>query len=414
MMADWKRNLRRASFRGVPFYTESHGGDHGRRWADHEYPGRDTPYAEDLGRRQRVWRFTGYLIGDDYPGDRDQLVRMCEMAGGGELVHPTIGTVQAVCRSVSHSETRDRGRTVTLNFEFAEAGALQEPGALLDLISQIAGAALPLGTTATSSFLSGFDTTGGGPWLIDAAQGQIIDLATQLQSARLPAPGVDQGPLDRSLHHLRDYSEALAADPPRLARETDTAFANFTNAGEAGPVVSAMLRFAVPETSLAWQSLSGWKPLSVVGGGATYRLPVIERRALNSLSFETFTRYLALRELGYAVSGVALNNHDQAIELLDEITFAFVELQDAAAESGNDDVFRALASLLSAISHMIRARASNLNPLVSYRVVEATPANSLTLAWRMYQDSGRDLEVVQRTAARNPAFLPFTGRVLAA
>jgi hypothetical protein len=31
----------------------------------------------------------------------------------------------------------------------------------------------------------------------------------------------------------------------------------------------------------------------------------------------------------------------------------------------------------------------------------------------MYQDTGRDLEVCLRVRARNPAFLPYTGRVLA-
>ena len=56
---------------------------------------------------------------------------------------------------------------------------------------------------------------------------------------------------------------------------------------------------------------------------------------------------------------------------------------------------------------------ASLTPLIYYRVMQETPPNSLALAWRLYQDSSRDLEVVERTDARNPGFLPFTGRVLA-
>jgi prophage DNA circulation protein len=98
-----------------------------------------------------------------------------------------------------------------------------------------------------------------------------------------------------------------------------------------------------------------------------------------------------------------------------EISIAFALIEEQAAEAGDDEVFLALVGLRAAIMRMISSRAVHLNPLVTYRVVSETPANALTLAWRLYQDSGgRDLEIVARVAARNPAFLPMTGRVLAA
>jgi hypothetical protein len=414
-MANWKDTLRRASFRGVPFYTESHGGQTGRRWADHQYPGRDIPYAEDLGRSQRVWTFTGYLIGDDYPQRRDQLVRACELAGSGELVHPTIGSVLAVCRSVSHREERTRGRYVTLDFEFAEAGQLLMPGSLADMVSQIAGYALPLGTTAASSFGLGFDTTGGGAWLTSAAENQIVGLSGDLRQQRLPAPGVDQSTLDRRLAYLDHNAGLLARDPQRLSYATDQTFAAFTEAGEAVPVMNTMLRMAARTTVLTWlpSAVARFQPFGMIGGPAIYRLPVIERRRVNTLAYDTYCRCLALRELGYAIPGVPLYSYDEAMLLLDEIAQTFIELEGATADEGDDDAFRALADLRAAISRLIRQRATNLTPLINYRVIGPTPGNSLAMAWRMYQDSGRDLEVVERVVARNPAFLPFTGKVLA-
>jgi hypothetical protein len=400
----WKRQLRRASFRGASFYIEQYGGEFGRRHADHEYPGRDTPFAEDLGRRQRVWRFTGYVIGDRYPSERDRLLQACEQQGPGELVHPTIGTVQAVCRSVSFTEERERGRYCGFQFEFAEAGQLQEPADATDANSACGIAAGDLGTAGIASFLSGFDTSGGGAWLNQAAQTDIQGLAQELQQLRLPAPTAPQSELGQSLNYLSDNSAALAANPPALASGVDTAFGAFTDAGEAAPVTSAMLRFVSPDAA------ADFATTFALHGGVS--LPLTIRRARNTAAFTQFIHRLALREIGYAVTGLDLDNYDQAIQTLNQIVAAFALVERAAADAGDDEVFMALAGLRGAITRMIGARAANLNPLITYRL--PVPANSLTLAWRLYQDSGRDLEIVRRTSARNPTFLPMTGRVLAA
>ena len=46
----WKDRLQEASFRGVPFKFEGEGSAVGRRVETHEYPNRDKPYTEDLGK----------------------------------------------------------------------------------------------------------------------------------------------------------------------------------------------------------------------------------------------------------------------------------------------------------------------------------------------------------------------------
>ena len=55
MTKTWE-NLRPASFRGVAFEVESHSESGGRRIELHEYPLRDTPYAEDLGKKAGKWQ----------------------------------------------------------------------------------------------------------------------------------------------------------------------------------------------------------------------------------------------------------------------------------------------------------------------------------------------------------------------
>ncbi len=70
----WRENLRKGSFRGIPFFVDSSSAGFGRRNVLHEYPLRDTPYAEDLGRAQKEFTVEATVIGDDYLRKRDALI----------------------------------------------------------------------------------------------------------------------------------------------------------------------------------------------------------------------------------------------------------------------------------------------------------------------------------------------------
>ena len=82
----WRENLVPAAFRGVPFFVERHQSQAaGRRVQVHEYPGRDLPWPEDLGRRTREFEIDGYVVGDDYFAARDALLDACDRPGPGGL-----------------------------------------------------------------------------------------------------------------------------------------------------------------------------------------------------------------------------------------------------------------------------------------------------------------------------------------
>jgi len=123
----WRSALRRASFRGANFYVETDSKASGRRVALHEYPKRDQPYGEDMGRRARRHTVEGYLVmsprNQDYRGDRDALVQALEQEGPGQLVHPLLGNEQCICDTYSVSESRERGGYCTFHMLFIEAGS---------------------------------------------------------------------------------------------------------------------------------------------------------------------------------------------------------------------------------------------------------------------------------------------------
>ena len=74
MASEWLSKLNPASFRGVPFYLlEEPTAAVGRRRANHEYAGREKPYSEDMGRKQRVYTIVGGVDGNDFIEKADRL-----------------------------------------------------------------------------------------------------------------------------------------------------------------------------------------------------------------------------------------------------------------------------------------------------------------------------------------------------
>ena len=124
----WRANLVDASFRGVGFQVdETEAPIAGRRVAVHEYPGRDEPFVEDLGRRTKKWSIEAFVVGDDYADVRDRLIEACDMPGAGELIHPYLGSLQVACTGCGLTERTREGRMARLSLEFVEAGANQYP-----------------------------------------------------------------------------------------------------------------------------------------------------------------------------------------------------------------------------------------------------------------------------------------------
>lgn len=118
----WRDGFGPASFRGAFFHVESDSLTSGRRLAVHEYPKRDTPYAEDMGRSARAFRITAYLVGPDYIEARDALRDACELEGPGTLLLPKLSAMQVACNNYSVTEFRERGGYCMFELQFVEAG----------------------------------------------------------------------------------------------------------------------------------------------------------------------------------------------------------------------------------------------------------------------------------------------------
>ncbi len=125
-MSEWRDRKQAASFRGVPFLVDNDSVPVGRRTQLHEFPQRDQPFVEDLGRRTRQYKFTGFVAGDDFLAQRDRLLTALDKPGAGELVHPWFGRLTVTAGECELSHARNELGMARFNLVFID-GMLEFP-----------------------------------------------------------------------------------------------------------------------------------------------------------------------------------------------------------------------------------------------------------------------------------------------
>lgn len=172
----WIDNLQDASLRGVPFKVDEDEATFGRRVQVHEYPNRDKPWAEDMGRATRRFSVQAYLVGDDYFEQRNRLIEAVEKPGSCTLVHPFYGEMTVtVTDEVRVSHTKDEGRMCRFSFSFVESGELSFPAAGLATGQKLSSSVSFLDDAISSAF-GAFGMDG----LPDFLQSGVLDDASNM------------------------------------------------------------------------------------------------------------------------------------------------------------------------------------------------------------------------------------------
>ena len=129
----WRDELQPASFRGKMFHVEAGSKESGRHVVVHEFPKRDFPYSEDMGRRTMEFSVRGYIITfpldtddplgkRDYRIARDALIVALEQRGPAVLQLPTIAPFTVMCPQYRWSEEERAGGFCTFDMTFVEYG----------------------------------------------------------------------------------------------------------------------------------------------------------------------------------------------------------------------------------------------------------------------------------------------------
>lgn len=382
----WKENMQPASFRGVPFHVESDDLSAGRRTQTHEYPGRDKPYTEDLGRATRKGSIEAFLIGNDYMAARDKLLAALEQGGPGELVHPWYGrmtvSVDDGCR-VRHG-VRD-GRYCAVTISFVEAGELAFPTASASTGAQSLLAADALKTASIEDFMASFSLDGMPEFGVTDAVSSATSMLNKMDGTLLSLGGVLKSPA-----RLIGDVTALLYAPQTFAQRLYGLF----NSGSS--FLSLGDRRDLQRTQATVGAVGQFTAATRSASTTPTRTRMLDNRdALAAL----MRRALLVQASGMAASA-PVRVYDDGAALRSGLTGAL----EAESYTANDTVYPALQSLRVKAHADLTTRLRDSARLRDVTPREVVPA--LVLAYDLYEDPAREDEIVVRNKLRHPGFVP--------
>lgn len=389
----WRDQYRAASFRGVPFSVQSSDSAFGRRTVKHEYPGRDKPDVEDLGRAAREFAIEAIVLGDDYMAKRDALIDAIEQPGSGKLVHPYYGDLTiSVTSPVKVKESTADGGSARISFTCTEAGENIFPTQTTSLGDQVTAAVDGAQSQAQADFVSAFQTTQVSPFVAGAAQLQAGGLLGSISAAA----GLVTGARDAIAHLGQSITDAAGGIVSLVGDAAGLAFSITSNFQLLTRTVAADARSALALAKMFY------------GYGADL-LPVPQTtpsrisQAANQAAIVSLVRVTAAGEAVQALHDVEFDSFQEAQALLEE-TSGFI---DDLMMTASDSVYDRLRALRAALVQDITARGADLSRLVSLTTVVSEPA--LALAYRLYGasqlpgDAADD--ILSRNHIGNPLFV---------
>lgn len=437
----WKDNLQDASLRGVPFKVEEDEATFGRRVQVHEYPNRDKPWAEDLGRATRRFSVQAYLIGDDFFEQRNRLIEAIEKPGSCTLVHPYYGemtvTVDDAVR-VSHSVSE--GRMCRVSFSFIESGELSFPTAGLATGQKLTSSVSFLDDAISSAF-GAFGMDG----LPDFLQDGVLDEATGMFNTVTRAfQYVDSGISAASRLMQGDISVLLS--PPSSGM-------NFVNrlqtmwragsrlSGNASDLMAMIKGFTGVTVDRGLAPRGVWKTDSKTTQSQTtqrnYVAQAVRTTAISEAAYtvtslpqpvaQSVTRQQdpqqPVRVTHPAVSDIQPDTGADSTSVSAGVTSSIetgrvvswdelAEVRDVLNEAidtemervTDDNLYQALVKVRTDVNRDISARLEQIERLTEKTPAQVTPALVLAADW--YDSASRASEITARNGIRHPGFVP--------
>lgn len=396
-MATWQERLQKASFRGVPFQVESEDSSFGRRVQVHEYPMRDIPYVEDLGRSAREFNVKAFLIGDDYMDQRDRLLSAIEKEGPGPLVHPWYGEIEVSVKDNVHvSHSRQNGGMCEISISFIESGKLEFPSAKISTGKKTFEACDELEEVAIEDFVDDVDLEDAPDFEVDDAVAHVGNLLSEVQGGLGTATALLRNPIADVMENLTDMlpTDELAAAGEVFDMWNGVQGIYGSVSGLPGSVSSILnignimqlldfLPFPLPVPAVSPENMTSQDRMQS------------NRSALTAL----VRRSMIVQSAGMSAA-ISLPVYDDAMALRGKLCAAL----DEESLTASDKVYAALQNLRSSVYADITDRTRQSARLQTVTPVQVQP--SLAMAYDLYEDVSRAGEIVDRNKVRHPGFIP--------
>jgi len=116
----WSETLLDASFRGVPLLVVDESLQWQRALSEHGTPFKDGDSVVDLGRGARRVPMQLIVYGNNYEIELQNLLRVLDRRGPGELIHPIYGSMNVVSHNVEVKHVADRPDAAMVSLLFVE------------------------------------------------------------------------------------------------------------------------------------------------------------------------------------------------------------------------------------------------------------------------------------------------------
>lgn len=388
------RKLVGGSFRGTTFFVEVVELTGGRRAVVHEFPFRDDPFVEDLGRAARGYRVDAYVIGDDYLTDKEKLLEAVEAEGSAELVLPFYKTIRAICVKHGVRESRLEGGIASFSLEFAEAPTqTPAPTQVVDAPAQVSAAADDALAATEAELVEQHDGDGLPGFAFESLETALTRAADALDEALAPVVTETQ-----ELAEFTGRIALLTAQASSLVRTPADVLGGFR---EAITGLATTILDAPGDVMNALFNAYGVELETELIVATSTR----ERELANQTALIAGLRRVIALEAARLAPLVEYTTIDDAIVARDRVAEM---LEEQAGEAG-DTAYPALVDLRSQVLRAVPG-ASSFSSVVT--VTQNVPLPSLALTYRLYGSVEREADVIARNRIRHPGFCAGELKVL--
>ena len=428
-----------ASFRGVPFWVETSDLSVGRRTVTHQYPQRDEPFTEDLGRAAREYRFSAFVLGEDYIEQAKKLREALEKPGAATLVHPEFGEIQVVAQPGASMSFSQSMRRVNFSLAFVEAGlnAFPTPEGASQQASR--AAADKVSEAAADSFEDSLTLDDIEDFVQDALNGDLLDALDIISNSEI-AKVLDFA--DRVSDLANDAISLVRGGPKAFATKLmgalglsrlATTVAGWQRVGKSlcsladdlrgdddepyfstvkprsaeiiesnRKAVYALCRQAVLVQAVGVSTLIGTDVDSTVASSS-----ILPDDGEDVVDAETGAAQVGTVTSSGSFSTSPTISYDEMLEARERIVG---RLEEEMLDVEDDRVFMALREAATAVSKDLSSRAESQARLYDYDAGAVLP--SCVTAMELYGDATRAQEIVVRNGVTNPLFCPNVLKVL--
>lgn len=382
----WPDDLYEASYRGVGFEVSVSNAEFALRHQVHEFPGRDLGVVEQLGLAPTRFGVEAFIVGDDVQARKEALIRQCtKRDGGGTLVHPYYGALAVFCTRCVVNESSAEGNFVSFSLEFLRVEGRTPVVDRQPPQSAAAEQADEVGDAAEAETAQSLEVDAVPQFVRAGVVDRLRELGATLQRLDVfRGPAEQAAILGEEAARLIDQAADLATSPTLLAstirQSMQRIAASSANAFASLYAYEALWRFDAREL-----------------GGSTE----LERvRDANARLVASQIRQTAIAGAVSAAASIDWPALEDAIAVRDRIAAALdSELDDA--EPGR---YESLARLRAALVAAVPPPERDLPRVRRLELPRVTSA--LELAYELYDDPLRALELVERNRPEHAGRLP--------